>query len=118
MSQPFPDNGLAAPAAGPFQSSSQAKTRLLAWADECDARTLKSRSSLGTIATSGALAMLSGLAVARVLTVRSGRSAPGSLVKTIGKQVISGALVARAGAWLLPHVIKALRNRSNSRAPS
>lgn len=94
-------------------TTAAAKARLLDWADESDARSRKSRSSIGTIAAGGGLALLAGLAVARVVSPRRRGDPRTSLAGTVGKGLIGWALVARVGTWLLPHAIRAMRNGTN-----
>lgn len=99
----------------PFMSTSSAKARLLAWADERDAAKLKARSSFVVIAAVGGTALFGGLLVARMLLPRqrSGGSQP--LANAVGKQLIRWALLVRAGSWLLPHVISAVRGAAGTR---
>lgn len=96
-------------------TAAAAKARLLDWADESDARARKSRSSIGTIAAGGGIALLAGLAVARVVSPRRRGDARSSLAGTVGKGLIGWALVARVGTWLLPHAISAMRSSTNRR---
>lgn len=88
-------------------SAFDAKARLLAWADETDARKVAARSSTGAMAAKGALAVLGGVAIVRMLRGRrTGKLAP---TKSVGRRLISWAVVARVGAWALPHVIRAVQ---------
>ncbi len=91
--------------AGADSSVSAAKARLLAWATECDANAMKSRASLGSVALNGALTVVGGMAIVRLFLPR-GRSSR----TTVERRLISWALLARAGVWLLPRAIEAMQN--------
>lgn len=110
--------GINVPSPLTFTSPSAAKARLLAWAEEHDARQLKARSGIGAIATSGVLAVLGGMAIARIFTPRRPSNTSGSRVTSVGKRLISWALIARAGKWLLPHAISAVQSSMKRGATS
>lgn len=89
-------------------SVATAKIRLMDWAEDCDARSRKARPSVGTIAAVGAIAVLGGVAFARVLSPR-GRGAPSSgRSPGAGKQLLMGALALGARQWLLPYAMRAI----------
>lgn len=104
-------NGSMPPAPGPPTPALLAKARLLAWAEETDARALVSRSGLGAIAAGGALAFLGGVAIACVLAPRRTCRLPGSGPGRVGRRAIDWTLVARAGELLLPYAINAARSK-------
>lgn len=95
-------------------SAFDAKARLLAWAEETDARKALARSSPGSMAAKGALAVLGGVAIVRMLRGRrAGKALP---AKSVGRRLISWAVVARVGAWALPLVIRAVQSSGRKQA--
>ncbi|MFN0010629.1 MAG: hypothetical protein ACKVS8_03190 [Phycisphaerales bacterium] len=111
------DNGLGVGnlAYVPSTRVAAAKARLLAWASETDARTHTARSSAGALASKGALAALGGLVAARLLLPR-GRMGRVARVAGVGTRLVSWALVARVGTWLLPLAIRVVQHRLRQRA--
>ncbi|MEK6703470.1 MAG: hypothetical protein AABZ53_14515, partial [Planctomycetota bacterium] len=81
------------PAIGEGSSPADAKARLLFWADETDAHKAQARSSVGAIAARSTLAVLGGMAIVRLL--RAPRASRGSREKSVGRRLISWAVVAR-----------------------
>jgi len=117
MTQQSGSNEIVARTMSSRTSTSGEKARLLAWAAESDARAHKAWSGVRTLVGGGALAVLSGLAVANALGQRRSNSVPHRLVQRVGQRLISWALLARAGKWLLPIVIRAVRNRRVDHTP-
>lgn len=105
------DAGTQAPEA---PTTAAAKANLLAWATAIDARTLKARSSLGTIATGGALAIVSGMVIARTFTNGRPRRFSRSPLRRAREPSIRWALLLRAAGWLLPRAIRAVRRGGES----
>lgn len=102
-------------AARPLSSGDAAKARFLAWAERIDAEKLKARPRMGSIVTGGALAIFGGLVLARVLLPGPKRGAVSS-VGSMGAKLVSWALLARAGKWLLPYAIRAVQSGMKPRA--
>jgi hypothetical protein len=100
-------NGTVGSAPRTETSVSVAKDAFLAWADESDARKLRARSSVGAIAVRGALAVLGGVVIARVISARPRGACQSPLVKGVGTRLLSWALVARAAQWLIPLAVRA-----------
>ena len=94
-------------------SPAQAKAQLLGWAEEHDAR--PGRCGAGTLALRGALAVVGGVVLGRLLTRRTRTVVPAVRGPTTNPRWLTWALAARAGQWLLPHAISAVQNYTNSR---
>ena len=107
-------NGMQEPVSGP--SANGVKADLLAWAEDCDAQKARARSSVGALATRGALAVLGGIVIARVLTARGRGSDSRSNVESAGTKPVTWALLVRAGTWLLPYALTALQSHMDRRA--
>lgn len=95
-------------------SASSAKTRLMEWAEECDARSRKARPGVGTIAATGAIAVLGCFAFARVLSPRGRGAASGGRPTGAGRRLIMGAIALGAKQWLLPYALRAIRRYGSS----
>ena len=91
-------------------STSATKAGLLAWPEEYVALARQRWSRRRTLAMAGALATLGGIAVVRVLRPKARSDTTISRVKRAGRRLISWALVARTGRWLLPYAIRAVRS--------
>lgn len=86
-----------------------AKARLLAWASDSDTTRAAGRSSVITLATGGFAALAFGLIVSRLLRGRvrpSTVAGKQTVVTTVGKRLVSMALVIRLAKWLLPLLLK------------
>lgn len=95
--------------AGPPGSASDAKASLLAWAEDRDLRTSRARARVGRLAAAGAIALVGGLVVARVLAPRSRSVGPGTRARAAVAPLLTWALAARVGQFLLPLAVRALR---------
>lgn len=95
---------------------SDAKARLLSWADEVDAQARQTRGSLGAMAMRSGAAVLGGMVLGRM--IMGGRAAQSDCAKKArtGRRLVSAAVLLRAGTWLLPHVIRALQSKRKDRA--
>jgi hypothetical protein len=100
-------------AAALLASPAQAKARLLGWAEEHDAR--PGRCGAGTLALRGALAVVGGVVLGRMLTRRTPTAVPVVRVRTANPRWLTWALAARLGQWLLPHAISAVQSYANTR---
>ncbi|MEK6701887.1 MAG: hypothetical protein AABZ53_06465 [Planctomycetota bacterium] len=95
---------------------SDAKARLLSWADEVDAQTRQTRGSLGAIAVRSGLAVLGGMMLGRLILGRGASQADRAELPRTGRRLVSAAVLLRAGAWLLPRVVRACQGRRKDRA--
>ncbi len=95
-------------------SPAQAKVRLLDWAEEHDAR--HERYGTGTLALRGALAVVGGMVIGRVLSGRKRAVVPATRARTANARWLAGALAARVGQWLLPYAISAVRQHWNGQS--
>lgn len=109
-------NGIEVRDAETRTSISAAKARLLNWADESDVRTRRMWSRMGTIATGGAVAAVGALVIVRIIAPGRRSDAHSSRIKRMGRGLMSWALIARTGRWLLPYVIRAVSDNRVDRA--
>ncbi len=93
-----------------------AKASLLAWAEDCDVRTARARSRVGKLAAAGAIAVLGGLVIARTLTPRSRSMVSIPRARGAVAPLLTWALAARVGQFLLPLAVRALHARAQRRA--
>lgn len=98
------------------ESLSGAKANLLAWAEASDLRTARARSRMGKLAAAGAIAALGGLVIARVLAPRSRHGASRPRVRGAVAPLLTWALAARVGQFLLPLAVRALQAGAHRRA--
>ncbi len=99
-------------------ATTDAKARLPAWAEESDARAHKARSRMGTILAGGAIAVPGGMAVVSVFRPGARVNSPEGPVKGSGRHWLRWTVAARAGAWLIPHAISAVRGHMKGRGMS
>jgi len=92
-------------------SPAEAKARLLAWANQTDARSAKSRAGVGRLAAGGAMAALGLVAISRLTSRR--KHGDGAIAT--GRRLITWALVARGVQWGLPLVLQAINASKRSR---
>lgn len=105
-------NGVHVPAASAPPDVNSAKAQLQAWAETHDAKKIAARSDTGTIVAVGALAMVGGLVAARILTPHGYKSASASS-RASGASTAGWVLAWKAGKWLLPVALSALKKSSN-----
>lgn len=75
---------------------SDAKARLLLWAESTDARQREAREKLRPIAVGGAAAVVGGMLLGRLLTPRRGRlPLPAALITKLGSAAIGTAVMAK-----------------------
>ena len=88
-------------APGTCQSVSDAKLRLLTWAEESEAMARKSRAHFGIVAAETIGAVLLGLLAVR----KAGGSHAGSppLLQRVGRQVFQWTFLVQASKWLWKH---------------
>jgi hypothetical protein len=99
------------------RSTHAAKAKLLAWAEATDARTIKARSSTGVIAAGGSLAVLTGMALARVLAPRRIGNDSAFIPGPARSPLIGWPTLVRAGVWMFPHALSAWRTARRPTAP-
>lgn len=89
------------------RSIAAAKANLLAWAEDCDARSATTTRSMTAIATTGMFAVIGGMVIARIVT-SSGK---------IGKTGMAGGWIKKAIATLVFRAVMArVRQQIQTRA--
>jgi len=109
----IPDLSMKALPEAPALSLGQAKARLLAWSQDSGSDRGGGSLSIGTLATRGALVVMGGMLVGRVLFGRRAARGPAVLVRKAGTRWLTWALAARVGQWLLPYAISAVQKNMN-----
>lgn len=98
-----PPNGalLHAPSPDPAREVALAKAALMDWAQACDARRPKSRGVAFLLIAGGVLGCVTGIGVSRL------RGPPRRVAS--GRRAVPWTFLARAGFWLLPIAVQAVR---------
>lgn len=116
MNKTEPGKEIEHSSAARLRSPAAAKACLLTWAEESDARAVKARAGMGSIAAGGAIALLGGMVVSRLFTFNPRNDVASSRDRASGIGLIRWAVLARAGLWLLPRVIRAVEGRATQHA--
>ena len=105
-------------APGENDSVAAAKARLLVWADDHDVRAREVRKGLGAVAVGGAVAVIGGLVIARLLSARQKGKDPSAEPRRFGQRFLTWAMVVAMRKWLLPWAISAIENKGAVQQPS